>query len=85
MSWGQPPSHSSSLVPRSWEALSGGDSGGETPVPIPNTVVKAPSAEGTAPSQEWESRSPPGSFTKALCLMAGGLSVMEVAGEAVGR
>src|SRR5438128_12646053 len=30
--------------------VSGGDSGGETPVPIPNTAVKPSSADGTARS-----------------------------------
>ncbi len=29
------------------ETVSGGDSGGATPVPIPNTVVKPSSADGT--------------------------------------
>ena len=38
---------------------SGGYSAGDTPVPIPNTAVKARSAEGTASYQRWKSRSPP--------------------------
>ena len=38
---------------------SGGDSGGATPVPIPNTEVKSSSADGTARATGWESRSPP--------------------------
>src|SRR2546426_11681969 len=32
------------------DPVSGGDSGGETPVPIPNTAVKPSSADGTARS-----------------------------------
>ena len=31
-----------------------------TPVPIPNTVVKRSSADGTARETVWESRTPPG-------------------------
>ncbi len=37
----------------------GGDSGGVTPVPIPNTVVKPTSADGTWDESPRESRSPP--------------------------
>jgi hypothetical protein len=37
----------------------GGDSGGVTPVPIPNTEVKPSSADGTWVETPWESRSPP--------------------------
>ena len=40
--------------------ISGGNSGGETPVPIPNTAVKPSSADGTAWVTLWESRTPPG-------------------------
>jgi hypothetical protein len=40
--------------------LSGGYSGGEPPVPIPNTEVKLASADGTWGATPWESRSPPG-------------------------
>lgn len=40
--------------------ISGGDSEGETPVPIPNTAVKSFSADGTARETVWESRTPPG-------------------------
>ena len=40
--------------------LFGGDSGGVTPVPIPNTEVKLSSADGTTWVTVWESRSPPG-------------------------
>ena len=38
----------------------GGHSGEETPVPIPNTEVKLPSADGTAGESLRESRSLPG-------------------------
>ncbi len=38
----------------------GGDSGGVTPVPIPNTVVKPAYVDGTALERVWESRKPPG-------------------------
>ena len=38
---------------------SGGSSEGGTPVPISNTEVKSFHADGTIPSQVWESRSPP--------------------------
>ena len=37
----------------------GGDSGGVTPVPIPNTEVKPASADGTWAVTPWESRTPP--------------------------
>ena len=40
----------------------GGHSGEETPVPIPNTEVKLPSADGTAGESLRESRSLPGFF-----------------------
>ena len=43
--------------------ISGDDSGGETPVPIPNTAVKPSSADGTWVETPWESRSLPGYFT----------------------
>ena len=39
--------------------VSGGHSGGETPVPIPNTAVKPASADGTWGVAPWESRTPP--------------------------
>ena len=45
------------LVP---PAIPGGDSGGDTPVPIPNTEVKPSSADGTALETRWESRTLPG-------------------------
>src|SRR5215208_1430255 len=37
----------------------GGDSEGDTPLPIPNREVKPLSADGTWPARAWESRSPP--------------------------
>jgi hypothetical protein len=37
----------------------GGDSEGDTPLPIPNREVKPFSADGTWASRPWESRSPP--------------------------
>ena len=40
----------------------GGDSGGVTPVPIPNTEVKPACADGTWDECPWESRSPPDFF-----------------------
>ena len=40
--------------------IPGGDSGGATPVPIPNTEVKPSSADGTAWVTLWESRTLPG-------------------------
>src|SRR5690606_41994864 len=42
--------------------FSGAHSGGETPVPIPNTAVKPSSADGTARATGRESRSVPGMF-----------------------
>ena len=36
--------------------ISRDDSGGVTPVPIPNTVVKSSSADGTAGVALWESK-----------------------------
>ena len=44
--------------------LSGGHRRGEIPVPMPNTVVKLSSADGTARVTVWESRSLPGVFSK---------------------
>ena len=51
---------------------------GETPVPIPNTMVKAQTADGTMLGTAWESRRLPGSFWgissvgRAPALQAGG-------------
>ena len=39
--------------------ISGGYTGGETPVPIPNTEVKPARADDTATGRSWESRSLP--------------------------
>ncbi len=44
------------------KGLSGDDSGGETPDPIPNSEVKSSSADGTAGVILWESRTSPGLF-----------------------
>ena len=38
---------------------------GETPVPIPNTMVKPQAADGTALVTVWESRWPPNQKKKA--------------------
>ncbi len=46
----------------------GGYRGEETPVTIPNTEVKLPSADGTAGATLWESRSLPGFFCQVLTL-----------------
>ena len=40
----------------------GGFSGGATPDPIPNSVVKPTRADGTSRASDWESRSLPGLF-----------------------
>ena len=45
--------------------FSGGHSGGETPLPIPNRVVKSSCADGTAGVAQWESRTLPDFFFKA--------------------
>src|SRR6058998_254331 len=45
--------------------ISGGFSGGVTPVPIPNTEVKPASADGTWGETPWESRSPPDSLRRS--------------------
>src|SRR4028118_606358 len=39
--------------------IQGDDSGGDTPLPIPNREVKPASADGTARETLWESRSSP--------------------------
>ena len=60
-----------------FEVLSGGDSDGDPPVPIPNTEVKPASADGTWGADPWESRTPPGTLLArgAVSLERGGLSV----------
>ena len=50
---------------------------GDTPVPIPNTMVKTQSADGTIPETVWESRWMPlhrgcSSVGRAPALQAGG-------------
>ena len=40
--------------------MSGGNGGGDTRVPIPNTTVKPSSADGTWTAGSWESRTLPG-------------------------
>ncbi len=40
--------------------IPGGNSGGATPVPIPNTEVKPVIVDGTALERVWESRKLPG-------------------------
>jgi hypothetical protein len=44
---------------KSSKKKSGRDGGEDTPVPIPNTEVKLPSAEDTWWETAWESRTPP--------------------------
>ena len=39
--------------------FSGGDAGGVTPVPIPNTEVKSTEADDTWTARSWESRKSP--------------------------
>ena len=56
-------------------SLPGGHSGGETPVPIPNTEVKPSSADGTAWVTAWESRSLPGFIFQPSFLLKRGLLV----------
>ncbi len=43
-----------------YENILGGNSGGVTPVPIPNTEVKTVYGDGTALARVWESSKPPG-------------------------
>src|SRR3954468_11242454 len=44
------------------QQISGDNSGGETPDPIPNSEVKPSRANGTAGETLWESRSSPGNI-----------------------
>ena len=48
------------------DQFSGDNSEGETPVPVPNTVVKAFSAHDTSRATSWESRTLPGFFIEKL-------------------
>jgi hypothetical protein len=43
-------------------AFPGDNSGGATPVSIPNTAVKSSSADGTSRATSWESKTLPGAF-----------------------
>src|SRR5262249_22678590 len=52
--------------------VSGGFTGGATPVPIPNTEVKPSRADGTAGETLWESRTLPGLFPAAVCFRVHG-------------
>src|SRR4051812_38103095 len=52
------------LVSRRHQKVSGGNSGGATPDPIPNSEVKPSRADGTAGGTLWESRSSPGNNSK---------------------
>ena len=47
--------------------FSGGHRRGETPVSMPNTVVKPSTADGTAGAASWESRSLPGLYLPGDC------------------
>ena len=49
---------------------SGGDSGGDPPVPIPNTEVKPSSADGTWGESPRESRTLPGGHPKSFILIS---------------
>jgi hypothetical protein len=44
--------------------IPGGFTGGATPLPIPNRVVKPSRADGTVLATAWESRSPPGFLSR---------------------
>ncbi len=55
----------------------GGDRRGVTPVPIPNTVVKPSTADGTARVTVWESRSLPGFIRKPEIDMVSGFALYE--------
>jgi hypothetical protein len=55
----------------------GGDAGGATPVPIPNTAVKPSRADGTALVTAWESRSPPGLETTMPGLISPGIVIFD--------
>src|SRR5690348_10892125 len=56
--WASP--YSTCHIPPAFQRFSGDHTGGVTPVPIPNTVVKPSRAHGTARVTAWESRSSPG-------------------------
>ena len=48
------------IANRSLYLMSGGNGGGDTRVPIPNTTVKTSSADDTWGADPWESRTSPG-------------------------
>jgi hypothetical protein len=65
---GHPPDlvlfYSSVLAPSPGSPSGGGAASGvDPPVPIPNTVVKRFSTDGTACASAWENRPPPGTFS----------------------
>ena len=69
----------SSLAGRPFHAVPvdfGGNSEGDTPLPIPNRVVKPLSADGTWWETAWESRSPPVLDRGAVQLRAARLFVV---------
>ena len=55
----------------------GGDRRGVTPVPMPNTVVKPSTADGTARVTVWESRSLPGFIPKPEVDVVSGFALYE--------
>ena len=57
--------------------LPGGHRRGETPVPMPNTVVKPSTADGTARVTVWESRSLPGFIPKPEIDVVSGFALYE--------
>ena len=58
-------------------SLPGGDRRGVTPVPMPNTVVKPSTADGTARVTVWESRSLPGFIPKPEVDVVSGFALYE--------
>ena len=50
---------------------------GDTPVPIPNTMVKTWAADGTMLETAWESRWLPGSFKRNCRVLAEGRMYLE--------
>ena len=59
------------LIAESRSLLLGDLSEGDPPVPIPNTVVKLLSPDGTARASVWESRTSPGLICKRPAEKAG--------------
>ncbi len=58
------------LQPNTLSFRKGDDGGGDTPLPIPNRVVKPASADGTAGETLWESRSSPIFYDSEFSLTA---------------